>query len=80
VVDIRLWTIRFVVVDTRDWLAGRRVLVAPNCFRLVDWSKRMVRLDLTRDAVRNSPGYTPSQPIDEMYAAQLHAYYARPVR
>ena len=35
--DDRSWTIRFMVVDTTNWWAGEKVLIAPAWIERVDW-------------------------------------------
>lgn len=80
VVDRKRWVIRFVIVDTRNWLPGRKVLVAPDWFVGVEWSERKAYVDLTTQAVKDSPRYAPSEPVEEEYAGQLHDHYGRPNR
>ena len=54
------WTIRHLVVDTRNWLPGRKVLIGPDRLRSVDWGGRQILLDLTRREVEASPEYDPA--------------------
>lgn len=53
--DPASWAIRHVVVDTRDWLPGRKVLVDPARIDSVDWASREVRVRLTREAIKSGP-------------------------
>ena len=56
IVDDESWLLQYVVVDTRDLLpGGRKVLVAPAWVTSVDWAGRSVWVDLSVDAVQNSP-------------------------
>jgi hypothetical protein len=55
--DDRSWQIRYAVVDTRNWLPGRLVLVSPQWITSVDWNRRHVHVKVTRDAVKASPPY-----------------------
>ncbi len=71
------WRIRYVVVDTRNWLPGRRVLVSPQWISGVDWREQRVHVDLTRRAIEESPLYDPTRPLDRAYEAELHRYYGR---
>lgn len=57
--DERSWQIRYAVVDTRNWLPGRHVLVSPDWIAGVDWSDRRVRVTITCEAVKSSPEYEP---------------------
>jgi hypothetical protein len=77
IIDDQRWEINYLVVDTRDWLPGRKVLVSPSWIAEVSWPGRQVHVDLTRETIKNSPEYDPSTPINEGYAEQLHSFYSR---
>src|SRR5262249_17621984 len=62
--DDRTWAIRYLIVDTRNWLPGRKVLVAPEQITDLSWADSMVHVSLTRDQIRSSPEYDPSRPRD----------------
>lgn len=70
--------IRYAVVDTRNWLPGKRVLIAPEWIREIRWSESRVFVNATREAVRNSPEYNPVIPVGDEYEAQLYAHYGFP--
>jgi hypothetical protein len=72
------WTVRYMVVDTRNWLPGRKVLVAPVWITSVDWAESKVSVDLTREQVKNSPEYDPSTPVKREYEVRLYDFYGRP--
>ena len=74
----KTWIIRYIVVDTRNWLPGKKVLVAPTCIISVDWAERMVNIDLNREQVENSPEYKPPSLVDRVYEERLHQHYGRP--
>jgi hypothetical protein len=78
IVDDRLWTIHYLVIDTRNWLPGRKVLVAPAWAEQVSWAERKVHLDLSRETVKDSPEYDPSMPVNRAYEFRLYDYYGRP--
>lgn len=77
-IDDRDWLIRYLVVDTRNFLPGRKVLVAPRWIDAIDWPARRLRVDLSRDAIRQSPEYDPAHPPAEDYLERLHRHYGRP--
>jgi len=72
------WVIRYMIVDTRNWLPGRKVLVAPTWVKRVDWAKRDVYVDLSRETIENSPEFDPSAPVNREYELRLYDYYGRP--
>jgi hypothetical protein len=78
ILDDAEWIIRYIVVDTRNWLPGRKVLVAPLWFDGVSWEDRRVDVALTREEVKNSPEYNPAEPVNRTYEERLYDYYGRP--
>ena len=79
VVDDETWAIRYLLVDTRNWLAGRKVLVSLRWIKRVSWAESKVFVDLTRDAIKNSPEFDPDKPVTLDYEGKLHDYYGRPL-
>lgn len=75
IVDDNDWTIRYLIVDTRNWLPGKKVLVSPAWAASVDWGQSKVMVKMTRDQVKNSPEYDPSVPVDRNYEERLYDYY-----
>ena len=78
-VDDETWAILYLLVDTRDWLPGKRILVSPRWIKRVSWPTSRVLVDLTRDAIRNSPEFDPQKPVTLDYEGKLHDYYGRPL-
>ncbi|MCF8068409.1 MAG: hypothetical protein K9L30_07480 [Desulfobacterales bacterium] len=72
------WVIHYMVVDTRNWLPGRKVLIAPNWIDKVSWAKRDVRVDLTSEQIRNSPEYDPTMLVNREYEERMYDFYGRP--
>jgi sporulation protein YlmC with PRC-barrel domain len=54
-VDEDNWNIRYVVLDTSNWIGGRSVVISPRVLKEVDLPDRIVRVDVARDDVRRSP-------------------------
>jgi sporulation protein YlmC with PRC-barrel domain len=78
VIDDDTWMVRYMVVDTRNWIPGKKVLVAPSWVDSVDWGEREARVDLTRAEVENSPEFNPSDPVNREYEVRLYDFYGRP--
>ncbi len=79
ILDDENWALRYMVVDTRNWLPGRKVLVSPHWVTQLDWSEEKVEVALTREAVEGSPVYDPRQPVNREYETRLYDFYGRPV-
>jgi uncharacterized protein YrrD len=55
-VDVETWTIPLLVVETRNWLPGRHVMMeTERIVETVSWHHGEVRVNLTRDQVRSAP-------------------------
>jgi hypothetical protein len=78
IVDDYTWAIRYLVVDTRNVLPGRKVLVSPTWVEDIRWNDSRVRVVLFRDEIRGSPEYDPFAPIEREYETRLHEHYGRP--
>ena len=72
------WIIRYMVVDTRNWLPGRKVLIAPRWIDSMDWCKARVHVGLDCARIESSPEFDPSEPVARPYEERLHNYYDRP--
>ncbi len=72
VVDDETWTIRHIVVDTRDWLPGKKVLVSPQAIEEMDWGQAYVRVNLQRDDIENGPEYDRSALDDQEQYTRLY--------
>ena len=76
--DDGAWRVRYLVVDPRNWLPGRKVVLAPDWIRDVSWEKKCVYVDLSREAIKGSPPYDAATPWNHAYGAELHDHYQRP--
>lgn len=76
-IDDRGWTIRYLIVDTRNWWPGKTVLVSPHWIGAVDWTDRRIQFDVTRDRIKSSPEFDPKT-FDRAYEERLHAHYDMP--
>ncbi len=72
------WNIRYIVVDTRNWLPGRKVLVSPHWAHKISWALKKVFVDHMRDKIKSSPEFDPSEPVNRKYEDILYDYYGRP--
>lgn len=77
IVDDTDWAIRYLVVDTGNWLSGKKVLLAPQWIREVSWDNSRVVVALASDGIRNAPEYDAGQPITRAYEEALFRHYRR---
>lgn len=72
------WIIRYMIVDTRNFLPGRNVLISPEWIKNVDWSNKGVSVNMTCDSIKNSPEFDPTAPVNRTYELKLYDFYGRP--
>ena len=77
IIDDETWTIRYLVVDTRNWWPGKKVMLSPAWIRAVDWRKHRLKVELSRKEIRNSPEYDDSSIIDRDYEKRLYQHYGQ---
>jgi len=64
--DDESWAIRHVIVQTGNWLPGKRVLVSPQRIQRISWPGREVYLDMTRQQLTTGPEYADQRvPTDQ---------------
>ena len=49
------WVIRYLVVETGDWLASRRVLISPAAINGPDWSEKSIPAAMVILTISNFP-------------------------
>jgi hypothetical protein len=75
--DQDTWAIRYLIVDTSNWWLGHQVLIAPQWIKNVSWPDHTVRVNLTRQAVKDAPPYDPALTLDRAKEIGLHKHYER---
>lgn len=72
------WAIRYLVVDTRNWLPGKHVVIPPQWIKQVEWTERVVNVDVTRDTVLAAPEYHATMDFSRAHETTLYRHYQRP--
>ncbi|MFP4105613.1 MAG: PRC-barrel domain-containing protein [Phycisphaerae bacterium] len=73
--DDESWTVRYMVVDTGEWLPGRQVLLSPESFGSLDADNKKMHVELTRKSIEESPGVEQDQPVSRQKEAELSEYF-----
>lgn len=71
-IDDRDWSIQLMVIDTRNWLPGKDVLISPKRIVDVSWLDKTVTVKATRDEVEGSPEYDPAMLTSEVGLRELY--------
>lgn len=77
IIDDETWAIRYLVIDTRNWWLDKLVLVSPQWIDRVSWSESKVFINLSREAIKQSPEYTEASLLTRDYETRLHRHYDR---
>jgi hypothetical protein len=77
-IDSETWGVRYLVIDTSNWWMGKHVLISPYSVKEINWADRQVHLDVTRERVKASPIWNPSEPTEQAYEKRLHGHYDWP--
>jgi hypothetical protein len=56
---------------------GHNVILSPEWIDDVDWAESKVRIDLTRQVIKDSPPYNPGVPLNREQEAGMHGHYGR---
>jgi sporulation protein YlmC with PRC-barrel domain len=76
-VDEKTWAIRYLVVNTSNWWLGHLVLISPEWVDEVRWLDATVSVDLTREAVRESPLYDSTATLNRELEEKIYGHYGR---
>jgi uncharacterized protein YrrD len=75
IIDDETWAIRYLVVDTRNWWPGKKVLISPRWIKRVSWNESKVFVSLSREKIKQSPEYSELTLPTREYETQLHRHY-----
>ncbi len=75
--DPDTWALRYFIVDTRNWLPGRHVLLDVEWIDAVSWDKRLVSVPLSRDAIHDSPEWNEQALLSADEELWLHQHYGK---
>jgi sporulation protein YlmC with PRC-barrel domain len=78
IVEDTTWAIRYLVVDTQNWLPGKKVLISYKWVNTVDWNRQTVEVAMTRETIEGSPEYDPNTPINREYEVRMYDFYGKP--
>ncbi len=69
------WIIRYLLIDTRNWLPGKDVVIAPEWIKNISWNKEKIIINKDQATIKNAPEYNPDIPIDRKYENEIYEHY-----
>lgn len=73
--DDETWAVRYLIVETGNWLSGRKVLIAPQALLVPDWQDGVFPVNLTKEQIKNSPDIDTDKPISRRQEIELYGHY-----
>jgi uncharacterized protein YrrD len=67
--DDQSWGIRYMVIDTGNWIEGQKVLISPVVIQNPDISNKYIMVNLNKDQIRNSPDIDTKRPVSQQHEA-----------
>ncbi len=74
-IDDQDWSVRYLVIDTGGWLPGRKVVVPPKTVGSPDWESQRFPLELTKEAIENSPEISEKEPVSRQHEVAVHQHF-----
>lgn len=73
--DDESWVVRYLIVDTGNWLFGRVVLISTEAIIAANWNKKIFSVNLTKEQIKNSPDIDTALPVSRQEEIKLQKYY-----
>jgi uncharacterized protein YrrD len=77
IIDDETWAIRYLIIDTKNWWPGNKVLISSKWIERVSWDEFKVFVNLTRETIKQSPEFTEESLLTRNYETALHRHYNR---
>lgn len=73
--DDENWHIRYLAIDTGNWLPGKKVLLTPQHIGEPDWLSQSLPIDLTKEDIKNSPPIESDMPVSQQLEMIRHHHF-----
>lgn len=77
IIDDETWAIRYLIIHTRDWWPGKRVLISPKWVERISGIESKVFVNHTRETIKQAPEYSEGSLLTRDYEVRLHGHYNR---
>ncbi|MEO8627186.1 MAG: PRC-barrel domain-containing protein [Betaproteobacteria bacterium] len=76
--DDEAWVVRYLVVDTGNWLSSRKVLISPIAIGQPNWAEKVLPVSITKEQVKDSPDIDTDKPVSRQHEIRYLGYYGYP--
>lgn len=73
--DDASWLVCWLVVDTGNWLSGRKVLLPPSVLGRLYAKDRVFAVKLTKQQIKDSPEIDTDRPVSRQMETSVYDYY-----
>jgi len=77
IIDDETWAIRYLIVATRNWWPGKKVLISPQWIERVSWSESKVFVNVSRETIQQAPEFPADALVTRDYETRLYRHYHR---
>jgi sporulation protein YlmC with PRC-barrel domain len=78
IIDEGSWSVRYLQIDTSNWIGGKTVLLATRWVRRIDPADGKLHVDVSRERIEDSPQFDTGKPLDRAFEERLHQHYGLP--
>jgi hypothetical protein len=75
ILDSATWTITDLLIDTRNWWPGKKVLIPHALVHNVSWVDRTITVDLSSEQIQQAPEYDADEGLNAQYQRDVRKYY-----
>ncbi len=65
----------YIVVDTGPWILGKKVMLPAGVIDRIEPADEQIFVNRTKDEIKNAPEFDEGRYRDDVYRADLDAYY-----
>lgn len=76
--DIETWTLRYFVIDTTNFLPGKKVLISPEWVDSINWEQDEFNVNILKAAIKSAPSYEDGRAPTREDELAIHNYFGRP--
>jgi sporulation protein YlmC with PRC-barrel domain len=73
--DDRTWNVRWLVVNTGNWMTGRKVLIHPSAIGEADYDRQQLPIRLTKVQITQGPEILDVQPVSKQLEDHLYHHH-----
>jgi len=78
IVDDQEMKLRYLVIDTGNWLPGKKVVLSTAWISSVAPERETVVMNIEKKRIQEAPEYKPDADFSRDYETRLHDYYRFP--